>query len=167
MDYVTKQPQAYPSLNQEAWRWWNLQSQSSSAASAYLGYSSVSWGYATPGSELRCVPRPCTRCRAPWWSATPKLSRNTYESFRIPPERLEQEITHLSSSLQGIHSRQYGRDTSLPMFGRELRLPCDLLFGVPPDKEQPTTHPTADLVGQLRDIQNYARQHLKLASDRM
>jgi hypothetical protein len=25
------------------------------------------------------------------------------------------------------------------VFGRELRLPCDLLFGVPPDKERPTT----------------------------
>ena len=53
------------------------------------------------------------------------------------------------------------------VFGRELRLPCDLLFGVPPDKEQPTTDYAADLVDHLHDIHNYARQHLKLASDRM
>jgi hypothetical protein len=33
---------------------------------------------------------------------------------RIPPEGLRREITPLSPSLQGIHSRQYGRDTSLP-----------------------------------------------------
>ncbi|PNF29641.1 hypothetical protein B7P43_G16387 [Cryptotermes secundus] len=43
----------------------------------------------------------------------------------------------------------------------------DLLFGVPPDKEQPTTDYAGDLVDHLHDIHNYARQHLKLASDRM
>jgi hypothetical protein len=42
-------------------------------------------------------------------------------------------------------------------------LPCDLLFRVPPDKKLPTT----DSVDCLHDIQNYVRQHLKLASDRM
>jgi hypothetical protein len=50
---------------------------------------------------------------------------------------------------------------------RELRLPCDLLFGVPPDKERPTTDYAADLVNHLHDIHNYARQHLKLATARM
>ncbi|PNF24989.1 hypothetical protein B7P43_G08361 [Cryptotermes secundus] len=53
------------------------------------------------------------------------------------------------------------------VFGRELRLPCDLLFGAPPDKEQPNTDYAADLVDNLHDIHNYARKNLKLASDRM
>jgi hypothetical protein len=53
------------------------------------------------------------------------------------------------------------------VFGRALRLPCDLLFGAPPDKERPTTYHAADLVGHLHDIHHYARQHLKLTSDRM
>jgi anaerobic selenocysteine-containing dehydrogenase len=53
------------------------------------------------------------------------------------------------------------------MFGRELRLPYDLLFGVPPDKELPTTDYATDLMDHLHDIHNYARQHLKLASDQM
>jgi hypothetical protein len=53
------------------------------------------------------------------------------------------------------------------VFGRELQLPCDLLFGVPPDKEWPTTDYATELVDQLYDIDNYARQNLKLASDRM
>jgi hypothetical protein len=53
------------------------------------------------------------------------------------------------------------------VFGRELRLPCDLCFEVPPDKNRPTTDYAADLVDHLHDIHNYARQHLKLASDRM
>jgi hypothetical protein len=53
------------------------------------------------------------------------------------------------------------------VFGRELRLLCDLLFGVHPDKERTTTNYAADLVDHLHDIHNYDRQHLKLASDRM
>jgi hypothetical protein len=53
------------------------------------------------------------------------------------------------------------------VFGRELRLLCDLLFGAPPDRERPTTDYAADLVDNLYDTHNYARQHLKLSSDRM
>jgi hypothetical protein len=53
------------------------------------------------------------------------------------------------------------------MFRRELRLPGDLLFGAPPDKEQPTINHAADLVDWLHNIHDYAHQHLKLASDRM
>jgi hypothetical protein len=53
------------------------------------------------------------------------------------------------------------------LFGRELRLPSDLLFGTPPDKERPTIEHAANLVDHLRDIHNYARQHLRLASNRM
>jgi hypothetical protein len=53
------------------------------------------------------------------------------------------------------------------VFGRELRLPCDLLFGAPPHKEQSTADDAADLVERLHDIHHYARQHLKVASDRM
>jgi hypothetical protein len=53
------------------------------------------------------------------------------------------------------------------VFGRELRLPCDLLFGAPPDKERHTTDHAADLVDHLHDTHDYARQHLKLASGRM
>jgi hypothetical protein len=37
------------------------------------------------------------------------------------------------------------------VFGRERRLPCDLLFGAPPDKEQSTTDYIADLVERLHD----------------
>jgi hypothetical protein len=52
------------------------------------------------------------------------------------------------------------------VFGRELRLPCDLLFGAPPDKEQSTTDYVADLVERLHDTHHYARRHLRVASDR-
>ena len=53
------------------------------------------------------------------------------------------------------------------VFGRELRLPCDLEFGVPPG----TPQAVADFVFQLREnldsTHRLVRGHLKLASDRM
>jgi hypothetical protein len=52
------------------------------------------------------------------------------------------------------------------VFGRKLRLPCDLMFRAPPDKEQSLTDYTADLVERLRDTHHFAPQHLKVASDR-
>jgi hypothetical protein len=73
----------------------------------------------------------------------------------------------------------HGRTDSLPqkrrppyspanmVFGRELRLPCDLMFGAPPGKEQSVTGYTADLVEQIHDIHHFDRQNLKVASDRM
>jgi hypothetical protein len=53
------------------------------------------------------------------------------------------------------------------VFWRELWLPCDLRFGVPPDRERPTTDHAVDLVDHLQDIHHYAQKHLNLASDRM
>jgi hypothetical protein len=43
---------------------------------------------------------------------------------------------------------------------RELRLPCDLLFGAVPDKEQSATDYVADLVDRLSDIHHSTRQYL-------
>jgi hypothetical protein len=52
------------------------------------------------------------------------------------------------------------------MLGRELQLPCNLLFGAPPDKERPTIDHETNFVDHLHDIHNYAWQHLKVDSDR-
>jgi len=43
------------------------------------------------------------------------------------------------------------------VFRRKLRLPCDLMFGAPPDKEQSTKDYAADLVERLQDIHHFAR----------
>jgi hypothetical protein len=51
--------------------------------------------------------------------------------------------------------------------GRELRLPCDLLFGAPPEKKWPTVDHAVNLLDHLHEIYNYARQNLNVASDRM
>jgi hypothetical protein len=38
------------------------------------------------------------------------------------------------------------------VFGRELLLSCDLLFGAPPDKEESTNDYEANLAERLRDV---------------
>jgi hypothetical protein len=43
------------------------------------------------------------------------------------------------------------------VFGRELRLPCDLMFGAPSDKEISTTDYTTDLIERLHNIHHFAR----------
>jgi hypothetical protein len=53
------------------------------------------------------------------------------------------------------------------VFGRELRLSCNLLFGAPPDKKWPTIDHAADLVDCLHNIRNFVHQHLKLVSDQI
>jgi hypothetical protein len=53
------------------------------------------------------------------------------------------------------------------VFGRELRLLSDLLFGAPHGKEQSMTDYVVDIIDRLHDIHHYARQHLKVASDLM
>jgi hypothetical protein len=53
------------------------------------------------------------------------------------------------------------------VFGSELRLPCDLMFGAPPDKDQSVTDYTAGLVERLHNVHHFARQHLRVVSDRM
>jgi hypothetical protein len=53
------------------------------------------------------------------------------------------------------------------VFGRELSLPCGLLFGASFKQQRPTIDHEANLVDHLHEIHNYAHQHLKLSSEGM
>jgi hypothetical protein len=86
---------------------------------------------------------------------------------RIPPEGLGRKITHLPPGLQAFTHDITGFTSASLVFGLELRLPCDMLFGAPSDKERSTVYLPAHLVDRLHDIHNFVCQHLKLASDRM
>jgi hypothetical protein len=55
--------------------------------------------------------------------------------------------------------------TPTSMFRMELHLPCDMLFGASPGKEQPITDYMAAFVDCLNDIHHYAHQHLKAHYD--
>jgi hypothetical protein len=50
-------------------------------------------------------------------------------------------------------------------FSVELHLPCDLMFGAPPDKGQSVMDYAAELAEGLRDTHHFACQHLKVASN--
>jgi hypothetical protein len=69
------------------------------------------------------------------------------------PERLRQGATSCTAGPRSIQ-----HDTH--HFGRQLHLLCNLLFGAPPEKEQPMTDHVGDLVEWLHDIHHYACQHL-------
>jgi hypothetical protein len=55
------------------------------------------------------------------------------------------------------------------MFGREVNLPVDLLYGRPPDSQKIET--VEDYVDQLRtrmeNVHEFARMRIRVASDRM
>jgi hypothetical protein len=52
----------------------------------------------------------------------------------------DEGLPPLSSSYRASTHDTTGLTAASPVFGRELPLPCDLLFGVPPDKEIPTSN---------------------------
>ena len=62
-----------------------------------------------------------------------------------------------------------GQTLSCLMFGREVNLPVDLLYGRPPDEHKFET--VEDYVDQLRNrmknVHEYARMRIRIASDRM
>jgi hypothetical protein len=64
---------------------------------------------------------------------------------------LRQQLQDPDKSRQLRHNTTGLTPASL-VFGRELRLPCDLLFGMRPDKDKPTTDYAAGLVDHLHDI---------------
>lgn len=53
------------------------------------------------------------------------------------------------------------------LFGRELRLPCDLMFGTPPESPRVMNDHVSQLFDRLQDTHEYARKNLNLASEKM
>ncbi|GBN81552.1 hypothetical protein AVEN_243044-1 [Araneus ventricosus] len=53
------------------------------------------------------------------------------------------------------------------LFGRTLRLPCDILFGRPSDTPSSPNEYLNSLEARLESVNVFAREQIKLASDRM
>jgi transposase InsO family protein len=53
------------------------------------------------------------------------------------------------------------------VFGRELRLPCDLEFGTPPGSPESVTEYNQKLDARMGAIHQFARERLRVTSDRM
>jgi hypothetical protein len=75
------------------------------------------------------------------------------------PERLGQEPLIFFLACRASTHKSTGTTPASMMFGTELRLTCDQLFGASADKEQSTTDCVVDLVDRLHDIHHYAYQH--------
>jgi hypothetical protein len=93
-------------------------------------------------------------------------------------------VKTVEEQLQGVVSTHHGDQDDTPLIfllanraptrgttcttpasmlsGRELHLPCDLMFGAGPDNEQPTTRDLMDIVYRLQYTHHYGHQHRKV-----
>ena len=53
------------------------------------------------------------------------------------------------------------------LFGKDLRLPCDLLFGRSPDTPTSPVHYVEDLQARLEDVHRFARERVNIMTERM
>ncbi|GFV03757.1 retrovirus-related Pol polyprotein from transposon 412 [Trichonephila clavipes] len=53
------------------------------------------------------------------------------------------------------------------LFGRDLRLPCDLLFGRPPDTPSSPEEYVQNLQARFEDVHNLARERINLRTEKM
>ncbi|GBO05543.1 Retrovirus-related Pol polyprotein from transposon 412 [Araneus ventricosus] len=78
--------------------------------------------------------------------------------------------THLPFFLLAYRSADYevtGFTTADMRFGRTLRLPCDILFGRPSDTPSSSNEYLNNLEACLEGVHTFARERIKLASERM
>jgi hypothetical protein len=77
----------------------------------------------------RRTQHPSTRSPTAWCNYTLNGRGVSAKGRRIGPQGLGCEITRLPSSLHGIHHDRTGLTPANLEFGRDLRLPCHLVFG--------------------------------------
>ncbi|GFW79740.1 retrovirus-related Pol polyprotein from transposon 412 [Trichonephila clavipes] len=60
-----------------------------------------------------------------------------------------------------------GYSPSQMLFGRDIRLPCDLLFGRPPDTPSSPEEYVQNLQARFEDVHNLARERINLRTEKM
>ncbi|GFY18173.1 retrovirus-related Pol polyprotein from transposon 412 [Trichonephila clavipes] len=97
------------------------------------------------------------------------------EVYPIPDQEAPHQPTRLgpeSSSLfllayrSAVHETT-GYSPSQMLFGRDLRLPCDLLFGRPPDTPSSPEEYVQNLQARFEDVHNLARERINLRTEKM
>ncbi|GFX73549.1 retrovirus-related Pol polyprotein from transposon 412 [Trichonephila clavipes] len=77
------------------------------------------------------------------------------------------KVSSLSASVPQRRSRDYRIFTIPDAFGRDLRLPCDLLFGRPPDTPSSPEEYVQNLQARFEDVHNLARERINLRTEKM
>jgi hypothetical protein len=92
-------------------------------------YSASEWANRPPG--------PCTSSRTVWWSATSRWWKNTCgRSSRYIKGTGTRDYSSFSLAYRASHYSTCLTPVGL-VFGRDLRLPCDPLFGAPQTRNDP------------------------------
>ncbi|GFV09602.1 retrovirus-related Pol polyprotein from transposon 412 [Trichonephila clavipes] len=76
---------------------------------------------------------------------------------------IDKTKTHLCTHTyrSAVHETT-GYSPSQMLFGRDLRLPCDLLFGRPPDTPSSPEEYVQNLQARFEDVNNLARERINL-----
>ncbi|GFV29249.1 retrovirus-related Pol polyprotein from transposon 412 [Trichonephila clavipes] len=77
------------------------------------------------------------------------------------------KTTPLHPHVPQCRSRDYRIFTIPDAFGRDLRLPCDLLFGRPPDTPSSPEEYVQNLQARFEDVHNLARERINLRTEKM
>ncbi|GFW66577.1 retrovirus-related Pol polyprotein from transposon 412 [Trichonephila clavipes] len=77
------------------------------------------------------------------------------------------KTTPLHPHVPQRRSRDYRIFTIPDAFGRDLRLPCDLLFGRPPDTPSSPEEYVQNLQARFEDVHNLARERINLRTEKM
>ena len=96
----------------------------------------------------------------------------TLEQFlsKVVQERQDDWDRHIPLFLLAYRGSVHdttGESPSNILFGRELRLPCDLQFGAAPEAGQSINEYVANLRDRLHTVHNEVRANVKLATERM
>ncbi|GFT63842.1 retrovirus-related Pol polyprotein from transposon 412 [Trichonephila clavipes] len=127
------------------------------------------WGKVRADVEQWC--KSCDACAA---RKGPKIrSRGKLHRYNVgaPFERIAFDILgplpRTASAYRSAVHETTGYSPSQMLFGRDLRLPCDLLFGRPPDTPSSPEEYVQNLQARFEDVHNLARERINLRTEKM
>ena len=93
--------------------------------------------------------------------------RTSFEGGGRTSERLGSTLSSVSTGLSFSCPLHHGSTPAHIVFGRELRLPCDILFGCPSEEPKKVIEYVNGLKEKLLSVHKTVRHMIREASDRM
>jgi transposase InsO family protein len=178
IDYFTKWPEAYAMPNQEA-----VTVADALVENWVCGYGVPKELHSDQGRnfESRVFQEKCRVLGIEKTRTTPlhPQSDGMVERFnRTLEQHLSKMVgncqddwdTYIPAFLMSYRAAVHGTTRYSPaemLFGRKLRLPCDLLFGTPADAPTTATEYVANLRRRMEEVHSLARGRIKVTSDAM